>query len=44
MGAKADRLAGSMELPGTTWGPLELQSSSHALNADCVDATVELEA
>ena len=43
MGAKPDKLAGSTELPGATWVLREVQSSSHALNADCVEAEVELE-
>jgi hypothetical protein len=42
MGAKVDRLVGSIELPG--WDALKLESSSHAFDADCVDATVEFEA
>jgi hypothetical protein len=39
MGAK---VVGSIEPPDG--GALKLESSSHAFDADCVDATVELEA
>jgi hypothetical protein len=41
MGAKVDRLVGSIELPDAR--ALELESSSHTFKADCADAAVEFE-